>query len=73
MVKFSEEQIDVLKYIIFGRIDWPSVFVTAYNNRKTSWYELGHIKEWRNATDEILYAVWHQLEYELDKINKETK
>jgi len=58
-----------LKQIMYGKIDWIKVFKDAYNSRKTSWYEMGNIQEWRNATDEVLFAVWHQLEKEIDKLN----
>ena len=56
-----------LKQIMFKEIDWIRVFKDAYESRKTSWYELGHIQEWRNATDEVLFAVWHQIEDILNK------
>jgi len=51
-----------LKEIMYGKMDWYKVFKDAYESRKTSWYELGHIQEWRNCTDEILFAVWKQVE-----------
>lgn len=69
-LKFKELE-EKLKEIMYGKIDWIKVFKDAYEQRKTSWYELGHIKEWRNATDEILFAVWHQFEKEISKTFKE--
>lgn len=59
--------LEELKGFMFGRMDWFKVFRDAYESRKTSWHELGHIQEWRNATDEILFAVWRQIEEELNK------
>ena len=56
-----------LKHIMYGKINWYQVFKDAYNSRKTAWWELGHIQEWRNATDEVLFAVWKQLEKEIKK------
>ena len=43
-----------LKQIMYGKIDWIKVFKDAYLSRKTSWWEVGHINEWRNATDESI-------------------
>jgi len=51
-----------LKEIMYGKVDWYRVFKDAYEGRKSSWFELGHIQEWRNATDEVLFAVWKQIE-----------
>ncbi len=51
-----------LKQIFYGKIDWIRVFKDAYESRRTSWHTMGNIQEWRNATDEILFAVWRQLE-----------
>lgn len=59
--------IEDLKQIMYGKIDWVKVFKDAHASRKGAWYELGHIMEWRNATDEVLFAVWHQLEDEIKK------
>jgi len=56
---------DELKMICYGEIDWIKVFRDAYENRKSSWWDLGHIQEWRNATDEILFAFWKQFEEKL--------
>lgn len=61
----NKEDIEKIKQIMYGRMDWIKVFKDAYEGRRTSWYELGHIQEWRNATDEVLFAVWKQLEPEL--------
>ncbi len=61
--------IEELKQIMYGKIDWMKVFKDAYESRKTSWFEMGHIQEWRNATDEVLFAVWHQLEDEINKLD----
>jgi len=57
--------IEDTKQIMYGEVDWIKVLKDAYESRKTSWFEIGHIKEWRNCTDEILFAVWHQLEPKL--------
>jgi len=56
------KMLEVLKQVVWGKIDWMRVFKDAYENRKTSWNEIGHIREWRNATDEVLFALWHQIE-----------
>jgi len=63
----QKEVLEKLKGIVYGKIDWIQVFKDAYENRKTSWVELGHIQEWRNATDEIMTAFWNQFEEELTK------
>lgn len=61
----KQKDIDEIKRIMFGEMDWMKVFRDAYESRKGAWYELGHICEWRNATDEVLFAVWHQIEDKL--------
>jgi len=61
-------KIEDIKQIMYGKIDWIKVFKDAYENRKTSWNEVGYIREWRNATDEILFALWHQLEVKLKEM-----
>ena len=60
-----------IKFICYGKIDWIKVFKDAYEGRKTSWKELGHIGEWRNATDEVLFAFWKQFKPEIDKLAEE--
>ncbi len=62
--------LEELKRFMYGEMDWTKVFKDAYEGRKTSWHELGNIQEWRNATDEILFAVWHQIEDKFT-LNKE--
>lgn len=61
----KEISIEELKQIMYGKIDWIRVFKDAYNGRKTAWREMGNIQEWRNATDEVLFAVWKQIEENL--------
>jgi hypothetical protein len=46
---------------ILYSLDWVKVMRDAYEGRKTSWEEIGHIREWRNATDEIMGAVIKQV------------
>jgi L-lactate utilization protein LutB len=58
-----------LKTFMYGKMDWIKVFRDAYERRKSSWRELGHIEEWRNATDEVLFAVWKQIEEEIERLN----
>ena len=67
------EDIQLIKAIMYGKIDWIKVFKDAYEGRKTSWKDLGHIREWRNATDEILFAVWSQLEHHLKDYKDKNK
>ena len=71
IIKMENKEIEELKQIMYGKIDWIEVFKDAYEGRKTSWVELGHIQEWRNATDEVLFAVWKQLEKYLKPSDKE--
>lgn len=54
--KMSEEEIkkglrDSLDYL-----DWISILHNAIENRKTSWND-NPVREWRNASDELLFAV----------------
>ena len=65
--KQSENFLGNLKQVMYGKLDWIQVFKDAHASRKTAWHELGHIQEWRNATDEVLFAVWKQLEPMLKK------
>lgn len=66
--------IEELKSIIYGRMDWFRVFRDAYEGRRSSWHNIGNISEWRNATDEVLFAVWKQLEEEINALStKEIK
>jgi hypothetical protein len=58
-----------LKTFMYSKMDWIKVFRDAYKSRESSWYELGHIQEWRNATDEVLFAVWKQIEEEIERLN----
>ena len=62
-------EFEELKSIMFG-MDWIEILKNAYENRRSSWFDLGHIKEWRNATDEILFACWKQLEEKIKEIEK---
>ena len=67
----EKQAIERVKEVFYGKVDWIKVFKDAYENRKTSWYEIGHIKEWRNATDEVLFAIWHQIEQQITSPAKE--
>lgn len=66
--KFVEND---LKQICYGKVDWFKVFKDAYNSRESSWWGLGHIAEWRNATDEVLFAFWKQFKNEINKLLEE--
>lgn len=59
-----------LKNFMYGKMDWQKVFIDAFNSRRSSWWKLGHIQEWRNATDEVCFAVWKQLEEFIDSQSK---
>ncbi len=43
------------------RLDWIKILDTAIKNRRTSWGE-DPVYEWRNASDEISYAVINAME-----------
>jgi len=65
--------LEELKEIMYGKMDWYKVFKDAYESRKSSWFELGHIQEWRNCMDEVLFAVWKQIEELTHKQAREGK
>lgn len=58
--KAKEDVLNEVKSKLY-RLDWITIFKNAYENRKTSWEGLGHIREWRNATDEVMSEVIKQL------------
>ena len=53
-------------------LDMIQVFVDAYNSRQTSWKGMGEIREWKNATDEIRYAIIKRFrkDFEFDEWKK---
>lgn len=42
-------------------LDWIKILDDAIKSRKTSWCDPA-VREWRNASDEILFALIHALE-----------
>jgi hypothetical protein len=53
---------DKLKMILY-RLDWIKILDRAIKMRPTSWND-NPVREWRNASDEINFAVVHALEEE---------
>lgn len=56
----QEEKYEPLDKILFS-LDWTKILSEAINARKTSWNE-NPVREWRNASDEVLTALLHALE-----------
>jgi len=51
---------------IIGRLDWIKIMDKAIKSRPTSWDD-NPIREWRNASDCVYWAVMDALEKELYK------
>ena len=68
--------LDELKLIVHMRVDWSQVFRDVYKYKGMSWYDLTDIFAWKEMTDEIMYALWKQIEKEIkerDKLKNEKR
>lgn len=58
------------------KLDWSKILYQAIKNRPTSWKEIP-IKEWRNASDEVMIEVvnsirqHHKIEHPINKTMRE--
>lgn len=59
--KLMKEMRNVIRVELMSLIDWIEVVDRAVKMRPTSWGE-NPIREWRNASDEIWYALASQAE-----------
>ena len=62
-----------IKYLLYS-LDWISIVARAIKNRPTSWNE-HPIREFRNASDEILFSLINELidRGVIDSLEKEVK
>jgi len=59
-VKLNEKKVKRIKAVLH-KLDWIKILHTAIESRPTSW-GIRPVREWRNASDEILFAVVKEIE-----------